>query len=277
VVVGTVGAGVPEEVLVAAGVDVVRVVGSPGDATELADRYVEPLVGERARSQLQRVLDGTYADVELLLFSREEEAPLRLFYTLRELRRIEPRRGLPPLHLVDLQHLGTSATRRWNDERVRDLCRRLGVEEEALRRAIGECNARRASRPAAGAGRRVYVTGSAYGETRLPQAVEAAGGVMVDARPVRADESLAPVEAVARRYEHPLLARARAASADRAAATAEEATAAGAELVIAFYLEGDDGLRWEYPEQRAALEAAGIPLLLLDHQPYDLRGLELDV
>jgi hypothetical protein len=77
VVVGTIGAGVPEEVLAAAGADVVPVVGRPGDPTELADRYAEPMVGERARSQLQRILDGTYAHVELLVCSRED-APLRL-------------------------------------------------------------------------------------------------------------------------------------------------------------------------------------------------------
>ena len=57
-VAGTIGCGVPEEVLEAAGVDVVRVEGEPGGPTGLADRYVEPMVGARARSQLQRVLDG---------------------------------------------------------------------------------------------------------------------------------------------------------------------------------------------------------------------------
>ena len=64
-VVATIGAGVPEEVLAAAGADVVPVLGKPGDPTDLADGYVEPMVGERARSQLQRVLDGTYAHVSI--------------------------------------------------------------------------------------------------------------------------------------------------------------------------------------------------------------------
>ena len=73
-VVGTVGTAVPEEVLVAAGAEVVPVTGEPGGATDLADRYVEPMVGKRARSQLQRLLDGTYAGLDLLLCSREEES-----------------------------------------------------------------------------------------------------------------------------------------------------------------------------------------------------------
>ena len=59
-------------------------------------------------------------------------------------------------------------------------------------------------------------------------------------------------------------------------ATAADAASVRAEAVLAFYLEGDDGLRWEYPEQRAASEARGLPVTLLDHQPYDLGPLELD-
>jgi hypothetical protein len=278
VVVGTVGEGVPEEVLVAAGVEVVAVAGAPGEPTELAERFVEPMVGERARSQLQRLLDGSYGRLDLLLFSREEDALLRLFYTVREIRRLEPARGLPPARLVDLQQLATPATRRWNRERIRALCSLLRVEDDALPPAIAKCNSRRrrTASPAAGR-RRVYVTGSPYRETALPDAVDAAGGAIVEGPPVLTDEDGDPVDAIARRYEHPLVARAAASSAARAAATAEDAVDSGADVVLAFYLEGDDGLRWEYPEQREALAAAGLPVLLLDHQPYDLRGLVLDV
>lgn len=275
--VGTIGAGVPEEVLLAAGADVVPIVGRPGDPTELADRYVEPMVGERARSQLQRVLDGTYADVGLIVFSRDADAPLRLFYTLREIRRLEPERALPELHLVDIQHLRRPATRRWNEDRVRDLCFLLDVDDAALSQAIADCNVRRADKTSDGDRRRVYVTGSAHHETTLSEAVESAGAVIVDGRPVLTDDDAPPVEAVARRYEHPLLAGARASSTERATATAEDASDVGADVVIAFYFDGDDGLRWEYPEQRAAIESFGIPVILLDHQPYDLRGLELHV
>ena len=277
-VVGTIGAGVPEEVLVAAGVDIVRISGAPGAPTDVADRYLEPMVGERARSQLQRVLDGTYRAVELLVCSREEDAPLRLFYALREIRRLEPERRLPRLHLVDLQHLGTEATRRWNVRCVRELCAVLGVDDAALADGVRACNRRRSiPNGADGGGRRVYLTGSEHAETELAAAVEAAGARVVAGRPVLADEALPPVEAVARRYEHPMLARARGSSAARAAAPAEDAATVGADVVLAFYLEGDDGLRWEYPELRDACNGRGIPVVLLDHQRYELRGVELHV
>jgi hypothetical protein len=246
VVVGTVGTAVPEEVLVAAGAEVVPVAGEPGGATDLADRYIEPMVGQRARSQLQRLLDGTYAGLDLLLCSREEEAPLRLFWTLREIRRLEPERGLPPLHLVDLQHVRTAATRRWNVARIRELCALLDVDEATLPDAIRTCNARRGRESTA-----VYVTGS----LAPPPAV-----------PTRADGD--PLEAIAERYEHPLLARARASSVERAEAIVEDALAAGAERVVATYLEGDDGLRWEWPELAAACAARGLAAELQEHVAY---------
>jgi hypothetical protein len=242
--VATIGAAVPEEVLVAARAEVVPVTGIPGEPTDLADRYIEPMVGERARSQLQRVLDGSYGGADLLLFSREAEASLRL----------EPGRGVPPLHLIDLQHLGTDATRRWNEARMRELCALLGVDDEALGRAIRECNAAPAPAVAGGAGDpRVYVTGSEHADTGLT-----INGAVVTGPRVAVAEDGDPVAAVARRYAHPLLARARASTADRARA-------------------GDDGIRWEFPEIREALESVGIPVTLRDRQPFDQRGQTLDV
>jgi hypothetical protein len=67
VVVGTIGDAVPVEILAAAEVDVVPILGEPSAPTPLADRFIEPMVGARSRSQLQRVLDATYGELDLLL------------------------------------------------------------------------------------------------------------------------------------------------------------------------------------------------------------------
>jgi hypothetical protein len=177
------------------------------------------------------------------------------------------------LHLIDLQHLGTDATRRWNEARMRELCALLGVDDEALGRAIRECNAAPAPAVAGGAGDpRVYVTGSEHADTGLT-----INGAVVTGPRVAVAEDGYPVAAVARRYAHPLLARARASTADRARAVVEDALAARADRVVAFYLEGDDGIRWEFPEIREALESVGIPVTLRDRQPFDQRGQTLDV
>jgi benzoyl-CoA reductase/2-hydroxyglutaryl-CoA dehydratase subunit BcrC/BadD/HgdB len=47
-----------------------------------------------------------------------------------------------------------------------------------------------------------------------------------------------------------------------------QALEAGAEGAIFFILSGDHPASWDYPEQRRALEAHGIPTLLLPWQPY---------
>ena len=152
----------------------------------------------------------------------------------------------------------------------------VGADDASLTEAIAARPPRIGSKPADGR-RRVYLTGSAYAETVLGAAVEAAGAAIVEGRPVPTDLALPPVEAIARRLEHPLLARARGSSVERASAIAQDAADTAADSVVAFYLEHDDGLRWEFPELREALEQRGIPVTLLDHQPYDLRGVELHV
>ena len=276
-VVGTIGVGVPEEVLAAAGADVVPILGSPGDATELADRYVEPMVGARARSQLQRVLDGTYEHVDLIVFSREEDAPLRLFYVLREVRRLEPERRIPSLHLLDIQHLGTTATRRWNEDRVRELCAVVGADDDSLAEAIATSG-------------RVET----QGRPRAPPRLRHGQRARRDACSPRPSRQPARRSWKARRFRWTLRSRpsrrSRAGSSIRCSpapeprassapsAIAEDAAAAGADVVIAFYLEHDDGLRWEFPGAAfGARASAASRVILLDHQPYDLRGLELHV
>jgi hypothetical protein len=121
------------------------------------------------------------------------------------------------------------------------------------------------------------VAGSDHAETSLVALLEAAGDAVVAAPPVLTDEDAEPVDAIARRCEHPLLAGARGSSVERARALAQGARTAEADVIVAFYLEGDHGLRWEYPELERAASDAGLPVRLLDHQPYDLRGLEIDV
>ena len=185
-VVGTIGAGVPEEVLLAAGAEVVPIVGRPGDGTELADLYVEPMVGERARSQLQRVLDGTYEHVDLIVFSREEDAPLRLFYVLREVRRLEPERRIPGAPPARHPAPANRRDRRWNEERVRELAPSSAPttprspRRSPRRRAPNESEACRGRR-------RVYVTGARTPRPQLGAAVEAAGAAIVEGRPVPTD------------------------------------------------------------------------------------------
>lgn len=124
-------------------------------------------------------------------------------------------------------------------------------------------------------GRRVFITGSGQDHAGLYELIESCGAIIVgddhawgdrDAE-TRVDETVHdPIEAIAdhRQFAPPIGAK--YSVAERAAYTAASARAAGAEAVISVVYDGDPGPRWDVPAQREAL--GGIPLLLLDDQPY---------
>lgn len=112
-VIGYVGADVPVEVLTAAGALPVRLAGAPGTDSAAGDRYLGRGLDPAARSVLTLLLEGGYGDLDGVVVSRDCEASARLFYALRELRRVEPATALPPVHLVDVLHLPHRTTTRY--------------------------------------------------------------------------------------------------------------------------------------------------------------------
>ena len=141
-VVGVVGTDVPLELLDAAGIRAVPIVGNPRGSTELADRWCEPQLDVLARSRLQRILDGSYGFVQRLLVCHDSEASLRVFYYLREIARLEPVLALPPLRFFDFVHLPHRTSTIWNRRRVEELRVWLGewigrtVDDDELHDAI---------------------------------------------------------------------------------------------------------------------------------------------
>ncbi|MEW2569480.1 2-hydroxyacyl-CoA dehydratase family protein [Streptomyces sp. NPDC047070] len=112
-VVGYVGADVPVEYLTAAGLLPLRLTGDPDTPSTAGDRYLGTGLDPAARSVLTRLLDADYGPLEGIVVSRDCEASSRLFYALRELRRVEPSLALPPVHLVDVLHLPHRTTTRY--------------------------------------------------------------------------------------------------------------------------------------------------------------------
>jgi benzoyl-CoA reductase/2-hydroxyglutaryl-CoA dehydratase subunit BcrC/BadD/HgdB len=112
-VIGYVGADVPVEYLTAAGLHPLRLSGNPEASHAAGDRYLGTGLDPAARSVLTRVLGQDYGPLDGILVSRDCEASLRLFYALRELRRVEPSLALPPVHLVDVLHLPHRTTTRY--------------------------------------------------------------------------------------------------------------------------------------------------------------------
>jgi benzoyl-CoA reductase/2-hydroxyglutaryl-CoA dehydratase subunit BcrC/BadD/HgdB len=159
--VGYVGADVPVELITAAGLRPLRLTGKPGRDSALGDRYLGRGVDPVARSILTRILTDDYGPLEAIVVSRDCEASLRLFYALRELHRVEPALGLPPVRLVDVLHLPHHTTTRYVHSKVAQLREWLGrwrtvgdddlaaaiTAHDTLRRSLGRLAAlRRANR-----------------------------------------------------------------------------------------------------------------------------------
>ncbi|MCO7193727.1 2-hydroxyacyl-CoA dehydratase family protein [Pseudonocardia sp. McavD-2-B] len=141
-VAGHVGADVPVELLTAAGYRPLRLSGSPEEDASAGRRLLGGGLDPVAHSVLTRLLDGAYGPLDVLVVSRDCEASLRLFYVLRELRRVEPSVALPPVHLVDVLHLPHRTTTRYVLAKVRGLRTWLGersgrpVGDDALAAAV---------------------------------------------------------------------------------------------------------------------------------------------
>ena len=127
-------------------------------------------------------------------------------------------------------------------------------------------------------GRRVFLLGSAHDAPDLYEALEAAGAAVVGEDHAwgalsfdgLVDEELEPLQALASRHHLGSALGRRHGSAARAARSAADAVAAGAELALAWHRAGDDALAWGLPEERRAFAANGIPLRVFRHRPYRL-------
>ncbi|MGB9919430.1 MAG: 2-hydroxyacyl-CoA dehydratase subunit D [Moorellales bacterium] len=134
-------------------------------------------------------------------------------------------------------------------------------------------------------GVRVFVTGSTQDHPYFYQMVEDCGAVIVGEdhdwgnRHLWGDIDISaddPIDAIVDYYSLRLPASAGSTVSRRVAALVEQVRSCRAQAVIFFILESDLGPGWDLPEQRRALEAMGIPVLVLDRQPYRwLGGAEL--
>ena len=172
-VVGTIGGGVPAEVLVAAGVDVVPVIGEPGGSDGARGSVIEPMVGERTRSQLQRAARRHLCRCRAArVLARGRCSAAALLHAARAAA-ARARAAAPGGRTCSTSSTRDDSRRPAGgiETRVRELCALLGVGRGSrLPSAIRTCNARarrRRDADPAGGSRRVYVTGSAHTETAL--------------------------------------------------------------------------------------------------------------
>jgi benzoyl-CoA reductase/2-hydroxyglutaryl-CoA dehydratase subunit BcrC/BadD/HgdB len=261
-VVGYVGADVPRELIVAAGLHPLRVKGSVPVTSRRADEILGPGVAAPVRAVLAGLLDGR-PRLDFLLVSHESDSTVRLFTALRALP--EP---LPELWFVDLLHLPTETTAEYNRARIRDLIR---VLEGWSGRNVADEDIQAAKRDAATTERLLDRLSELRREGRIAgsDAIAAAGGA----------SNLPGPEA--HRLLEELLTERRAAppsSGRRVFVTGSEPDrglyrgleASGlqvvedpydADVALAWIRSGDDALAWRLPGL-----ALDVPLVVLDRR-----------
>lgn len=213
-VVGVLGRGVPLELVEATGARPVRLRGDvaldTGGADELLGRGIDPA----ANAVLAALLHDGFAGLRGIVVANDSEASLRVYFVLRELARVEPGAGVPPLHLLDVAHLDRAASRAYTRAEFADTAAvlaewtgaafdgdRLGAviarREDArtslaalraevagstfltARLAVDESGVLERPEPVAAGGPRLILSGSGHDAPDVTAAIESAGARLV--------------------------------------------------------------------------------------------------
>jgi len=126
---------------------------------------------------------------------------------------------------------------------------------------------------------RIYVEGSSLDNTQLYEMIESSGAIVVAEdsdwgnRIIEGQiaESGNPLDAITDFYFNRAPYPTKASIDERAEYCLNQAQKAQADGVIFFIYNGDQPALWDYPEQKKALDAQGIPSLYLPQQPYNLN------
>ncbi len=140
-VVGCLGADVPEEYILAAGMLPLRIAPDPGGSLEYADRYLEACFDPQVRSQFDRIVRPGEKPWDYLAVSNSTDVLVRTYLYLRELRRTEPEAGVPDTAFIDWLFTPSPVFRRYNEARAADFRRRT---EEWAGRAVTDGDVREA-------------------------------------------------------------------------------------------------------------------------------------
>lgn len=148
-VVGYISADVPEELIIAADMLPVRLIGNPSSRPQHAEKYLRGTFHPSSKHIFDRILDFSYDFLDGLIFSNLDESVVRIFYFVREIQRLETNPAIPPYHYFEMLHQKSSHYRNYNFARIDDLMAKLKIwsgkpiMEKALIDAITVCNENR--------------------------------------------------------------------------------------------------------------------------------------
>ena len=270
-----VGPNLPQDLLRASGRHAGPLPFDPERPTPVADQWMETKFAPWARAILEGWAAGDYDHLAQVLFSRADDSAQRLYYYLCELQRRGLVAGPEPL-ILDIAKVPRASSVQHTAHSVRKLAERLEVTESALIGAIEACNAERRIPATALSGKVCLLSGTPPPDRRLHEAAARADFVAVGmtlvetwtdlGAPVSAGD---PVAAIAQ-HLHADPAGPRA-FADAGAALRQELERSGAAAVVLWQIEEDEAQAWHLPAQRAALDKAGVPALVLTRRDWLAR------
>lgn len=275
--IASIGPGLPQDLFAATG----RYRGPLGWNVDrdipAADRWLESKFPPWARSIAADWAEGAFDDLELVVFSRADDAAQRLYYYLCELQRDGTVRGPEPF-LLDIAKVTRSSSLDHSIAWVRKLAARLALDDAALEAGIAATNATRDATPLPAGGRVCLLDGTPPPDDRLHDAISDAGfvplgptlaGLWRDPGPRVDTGSGDPAAAIGRQ----LHARpdAQRGFGNAAVAAAERARAAKAQAAVLWYTEEDEARVWDVPAVRAALADLGIPTCVLTRRDWTAR------
>lgn len=153
-VVGYLGVSVPVELIHASGAFALQLAGDPALATPLSDQYLDDEFDGEIRALFDQIGGGACNVADLIIIPRASNGLLYLYYSLLELRRLEPQRRFPELLLYDVLNTPNWTTGQYVLGRTRALHTQLGGALEAVAKAVAEMNAVRMALHALNARRR---------------------------------------------------------------------------------------------------------------------------
>ena len=270
--IASVGPDIPLELLTATG----RYVGPLGWNIDrdfpVASQWLESKFPRWAVSIAEDWATGAFDHLDTVVFSRGDDSAQRLYYYLCELRG----RGLvagPEPVIFDVARIGRPSSEARCVDSVRALAARLGVGDAALEAAIA-ARAFPEVRFAKG-GRVCLLGGTPPPDDRLHVAIGAVGWrfegatlaeTWLSGGPGAEAGTGDPCAALGQRL-HAALGGPRGFH-DRAADAVAHALAIEARAAVLWYAEEDEAEIWHLPAQRAALQAAGLPVLTLSRRDW---------
>ena len=236
-----------------------------------AGQWLESKFPRWAFSIVEDWAAGAFDQLETVVFSRGDDSAQRLYYYVCELRARGLLAGPEPV-IFDVARIGRALSEARCIASVRQLAERLDVSDAALEAAIA---ATTPGATAANEGRICLLGGTPPPDERLHRAIAAAGW---QARGKTLAESwlgdgLAaqagtgdPCAALGKRL-HASRGGVRS-FADRGAVLVAQLRECGGHAAVLWFAEEDEAEVWNLPAQRRALEAEGVPVLVLTRRDW---------